>query len=113
MAVSSSEAVDPKWKGLYRAGGIGLLIAGLLYLVEIPLFFVLGPSFSSGDAALKNLAGDALVAQTVIGLTILIDLIFIPGVLALYLALKGINRNAMLVAAAFLSLFLVLDMAVT
>jgi hypothetical protein len=33
--------------------------------------------------------------------------------LSLYLALKGVNRNAMLVATAFVGLFVVLDLAVT
>ena len=107
-----SETVDSEWKGLYRAGGIGWIIVGVLYFVEIPLFFVLASSLSSGDAALKNLAGQALIAQITIGLAIVSHLFSIPGILAFYHVLKRVNKNAMLVAAAFLSLYLVLDMAV-
>ncbi len=37
----------------------------------------------------------------------------VPVALSLYLALKGVNRNAMLLAIAFVGLFIVLDLAVT
>jgi hypothetical protein len=40
---------------------------------------------------------------------VLTDLLFVPVALSLYLALKGVNRNAMLVATAFLGLFIVLE----
>ena len=36
-----------------------------------------------------------------------------PVAFALYLALKGVSRNAMLLATAFVGLFVVLDLAVT
>ena len=36
-----------------------------------------------------------------------------PVALALYQALKGVNRNAMLLATAFVGIFVVLDLAVT
>ena len=55
--------------GLYGAGGIGWLIVGAIYFVEIRMFF-LGASLSSGEAAPKNLAGQVTIAQTTIGLAI-------------------------------------------
>lgn len=39
--------------------------------------------------------------------------VFIPLAMALYLALKAVNRNAMLVGSGLLALFVILDMAVT
>jgi len=43
----------------------------------------------------------------------LTDLLFLPIAASLYLALKHMNRNVMLIAIAFVSLFIVLDLAVT
>ena len=49
----------------------------------------------------------------ILGLSVLTDLLLVPVALALYLALKGVDRDAMLVATAFIGLFVVLDLAVT
>jgi hypothetical protein len=43
----------------------------------------------------------------------LADILFIPATLGLYLALKGINKNAMLIAAGLLGFFIILDLGVT
>ncbi len=112
MTMPGSEAVDAEWKTLYRAGGVGWIIVGILYFVEIPMFFLLVSSLSSGDAAVKNLAGQASVAQITIGLAIISHLFSVPGIPSLYQALKRVNKSIMLIAAGFLSLFVVLDMAV-
>jgi hypothetical protein len=50
---------------------------------------------------------------TILGLSVLTDFLFVPVALSLYLALKRINRNAMLLATACVGLFVVLDLAVT
>ncbi len=34
--------VDPSWKGVYRVGGVCLLLAGLIYLTEVTLGRFLG-----------------------------------------------------------------------
>jgi hypothetical protein len=49
----------------------------------------------------------------ILSLSVLTDLLYVPVALALYIALKGINRNAMLLATALVGLFIVLDLAVT
>jgi len=49
----------------------------------------------------------------ILGLSVFTDFLFMPVAFALYLALKGINRNAMLLATACVGLFVVLDLAVT
>ncbi len=48
-----------------------------------------------------------------LGLSVLTDFLFVPVALSLYVALERVNRNAMLIATAFVGLFVVLDMAVT
>ena len=107
--VHSTDAVGPKWLGLCRIGGVSMLIAGPLFIILTALAIALAPSLVSTNAALKNLAGQSILLQTDIGLAILSDLLVIPAALALYLALRGINKKAMPVASGFLCLFVVLD----
>jgi hypothetical protein len=106
-------AVDPDGKGLYRAGGISALLLGIGYIVTIPLYAYVGPPPSGGEARLQYLAGKTTVWWAILGLSVLTDVLFIPVALSLYLALKGVNRNAMLLATAFVGVFVVLDLAVT
>jgi hypothetical protein len=106
-------AVDPDGNWLYRVGGISALLLGLAYIITIPLYAHVGAPPSGGEARLKYLAGNTTVWWAILGLSVLTDVLFVPVALALYLALKGVNRNAMLVATAFVGLFIVLDLAVT
>jgi hypothetical protein len=106
-------AVDAEGKWLYRSGGISALILGIAYVITIPLFAHVGPPPSGGEVWLKYLEGKTTVWWTILGLAVLTDFLFVPVALSLYLALKGVNRNAMLVATAFVGLFVVLDLAVT
>ena len=110
MAVS---AVDPDGKWLYRAGGISALSLGIGYLVIIALYVLVGAPPSGGEAKLAYLAGNTTIWWGILGLSVLTDFLFVPVALSLYLALKGINRNAMLVATAFVGLFVALDLAIT
>jgi hypothetical protein len=105
--------VDPDGKWLYRVGGISALVLGIAYIVTIPLYVRVGALPSGGEAWLKYLAGNTTVWWAILCLSVLTDLLFVPVALALYLALKGVNRNAMLVATACVGLFVVLDLAVT
>jgi hypothetical protein len=105
--------VDPEGRWLYRAGGISALAIGAAYIITIPLYVEAGVPPSDAEAWLKYLAGKTTVWWAILGLSVLTDVLFIPVVLSVYLALKGTNRNAMLVASAFVGLFVVLDLAVT
>lgn len=106
-------AVDPDGKWLYRVGGISALVLGLAYIITIPLYAHVGAPPSGGEAWLKYLAGKTTVWWAILGLSVLTDFLFVPVAFSLYLALKGVNRNAMLVATAFMGLFIALDLAVT
>ncbi|HEX6557126.1 MAG TPA: hypothetical protein VF026_30465 [Ktedonobacteraceae bacterium] len=105
--------VDPDGKWLYRVGGISALVLGIAYIITIPLYAHVGAPPSGGEARLKYLALNTTVWWAILGLSVLTDFLFVPVALSLYLALKGVNRNAMLVATAFVGLFIVLDLAVT
>lgn len=84
----------------------------MILLLATALSPTLAPLLSgSSEAALKNLPGQ-LPAQVFLWLVVPLDLLFIPGALALCLALKGIDKNAMVVGAAFLGLGIAFDLGV-
>src|SRR5262245_57174244 len=92
-----SEWVDPDGKWLYRVGGISALVRGVGYIIIFLLYAnVEAPPGGDGEAWLKYLAGKTTVWWGILCLSILTDFLFIPVALSLYLALKGINRRAML-----------------
>lgn len=106
-------AIDPDGKWLYRVGGISALAVGLGYIIIIPLYLMVGVPPSGGEAKLTYLAENTATWWAIIGLSVLTDLFYIPVALALYLALKGINGSAMLLAAACLGLFAALELAIS
>ncbi len=105
-------SADQDWKGLYRAGGASFLIIGVLYIIGIVLFSQLGGLPTSGQAALTALSTQKLLAQTTTTIFAATDLLLIPGVFALYVALKGVRRTYALVASGLAGLFIVLDLGV-
>ncbi len=110
----AATAVDPDGKWLYRVGGISALVLGVAYIVIFPLYAHVGaPPSGDGEAWLQYLAGKTTVWWAILGLSVLTDFLYVPVALSLYLALKGVHRNAMLLATALVGLFVVLDLAVT
>jgi hypothetical protein len=106
-------AVDPDGRWLYRVGGISALLLGIGYIITIPLYAAVGAPPSGGEARLNYLVGKTTVWWAILGLSVVTDVLFIPVALALYLALKGVNRAAMLLGATLVGLFVVLDLGVT
>ena len=107
------QAVEADGGWLYRVGGVSALLLGLGYIVTIPLYVYAGAPPHEAEAWLTYLAGKTTVWWAILGLSVLTDLLFIPLALALYYALKGVNRNVTLLATAFVLLFVGLDLAVT
>ena len=105
--------VDPDTKGLYRAGGISAIGLGISYVVIIAVYVLGGAPPSEAEQWLKYLSGHTTAWWTILGLSVLTDLLFLPVALSLYLALKHVNRNAMLAGAGFMVSFVILDLAVT
>jgi hypothetical protein len=112
-AQKNIDTVDPDGKWLYRVGGISALIFGIAYIVIIVLYIPMGARPSGAEALLAYIAGNTTAWWAILGLSVLTDLLLVPIALSLYLALKKSNRNAMLVATAFVGLFMVLDLALT
>ncbi len=106
--------IDVDQKQWYRVGGIAALVLGVAYIIIIPLYARVGaPPTGGGEAWFQYLPGKTMVWWAILGLSVLTDFLFVPVAFALYLALKEANRNAMLLATAFVGLFVVLDLAVT
>ena len=105
--------VDPDTNGLYRAGGISAIVLGISYVVIIAVYVLGGAPPSEAEQWLKYLSGHTTAWWTILGLSVLTDLLFVPVALSLYLALKHVNRNAMLAGAGFMVSFVILDLAVT
>jgi Domain of unknown function (DUF4386) len=94
-------------------GGTSALLFGLAYIVIIALYVPVGAPPSGGEARLEYHAGNTTVWWAILGLSVLTDFLLIPVALSLYLALIEVNRDAMLLATAFIGLFVFLDLAVT
>src|SRR5260221_13919098 len=106
-------AVDPAGTSLFRVGGIAAILLGLAYIITIPVYVQVGAAPSGAEARIQYLVGKTTERWIILGLSVLTDVLFVPVALAVYLALKGLNRNAMLLATALVGLFVVLDLAVT
>ena len=104
---------DRESRWLYRVGGIAAIVFSLAYFVIMALYIPMGSKPSGAEAWLTSTAGNPAAWWAILGLSVLTDFLLVPVALALYLALKGINRNVMLVAIAFIGLFVVLDLALT
>jgi hypothetical protein len=105
--------VDPTWRGIYRVGGVCMLAFGLIYIIASLLNFIIAVPPGDSIAFLGSLVMHATLARVIYGLYSLAGFLLLFAAAALYLALKQINKNAMLVASGFLFLFVILDLALT
>lgn len=105
--------VDADTKGLYRAGGISAIVLGMSYIVITALYVFGGAPPGEAEAWLKHLSERPTAWWAILGLSVLTDFLFVPVALAVYVALREINRNAMLAGTGLVVSFAVLDLAVT
>jgi hypothetical protein len=101
-------------RGLYRIGGVSAIVLGMSYIIITVLYFMSGTTLpESGEEWLKHIAGHTTEWWAILGFSVLTDLLFIPLARSLIIALKGVNKNAILAGTGFLILFVILDLAVT
>lgn len=107
--------VDPDGKWIYRVGGLSALVLGIGYLLTILVSIVYAGGFppSGTEERLAFFAEHAAGWWAVTALMVFTDLLYVPVFLALYQALKGINKYLMVLALACEGLFVALDLAVT
>ena len=108
-----NDKIDPDARWLYRAGGISALALGIGYIVIVALYVPMGAPPHGAEARLAYMAGNTTAWWAILWLSVLTDLLFLPVAMSLYAALKQFHRNAMLLAAACMALFVVLDLAIT
>jgi hypothetical protein len=110
---TAMDDASPNQKPWYQLGSAAALVLGVGYIAIFPLYAHVGAPPSGGEAWFRYLPGKTTAWWAILSLSVFTDLLYIPLAFALYLALRKINRNAMLLAAAFMSLFVALDLAVT
>ena len=94
---SSGETVvasDPSWRGLYRVGGVSAVLVGVLFLVAIVLLPITPQAPSSGGVAMLQFIASnrsIYVLEQVLGIAPVF--LAIVALLALYIALKHLNKS--------------------
>jgi hypothetical protein len=111
MAVDAASSQDHKF--WYRVGSIAAIVLGIGYIAIIPLYAHVGAPPSGGEAWFHYLSGKTTIWWAILALSVFTDLLYVPIALVLYLALEKVNRGAMLLATAFIGLFVALDLAIT
>lgn len=99
---SGGETVDPRWKGLYRVGGVAALTSAALTLVSVALFIAWPPPLQ-GTAIDWFTLFQSNWLLGLLGLDLLfmaVYVLLIPIYLSLYLALRRAGESAMALAAA-------------
>ena len=103
---------DRKW--WFRVGGLSAIAVAVLYLLIVVLYVSVGGTIpSETEEILEFLGGHTMELWAIIALSVLTNFLYLPVALSLYLALREINRNAVLVGAGLLVLFTVLENTVS
>jgi len=96
--MKTSETADLGWKGLYKMGGAGALIAGLLTIVDI-IVFVIWPQPTSLDGWFALFQNNWLVGLLDLDLLGIFGYVLLfPTILALYLVLRRTSQSWMAIA---------------
>src|SRR6266480_1733823 len=100
---TSGEAVanpDPSWRDLYRAGGVSAFLYIALLIVPIVLIFTTPqPPISGGAATLQYIASNKVVYITELVLFLAPSVLAMIVFLALYMALKHVNKSRAAIGA--------------
>jgi hypothetical protein len=97
------------WRGLFRIGGVALIVAGISYLILIPLLMIAGGLPVSSKQLLSVLASQGLLIQSVMVIFIIKDLSALLAFPVLLIAFREVNRTWPLVATVLASVALILD----
>lgn len=112
-AETIGNAVSSKTRQGYWCGALAAVVIALGYVAIIPLFAHVGAPPTGGEAFFKYLPGKTTIWWWILGLSVFTDLLYIPLALALYMALKQVNKYLMALAAIFMAMFVILDLAMT
>lgn len=98
---------------LYHFTGISTIALGVSYIIIIALYIISGAPPAELDSKLNHMAGHQIEWWGILILSVITDLFFIPMSLCLFLLLKDIGRNMIMTGAVLLTIFVVLDLAIT
>jgi hypothetical protein len=89
--------IDPSWSGVYKASGLSLFAGGAIIVVFLLSVFIMQvPLPLTPQAVLENPKPPVIL----FGLAALGEFLLMPGVLGLYLSLKDVKKNHMLIGTA-------------
>ncbi len=89
--------IDPSWNGVYKVGGVSLFVAGVIPFIF--LFFVIILQQTIPVPAQETLENPTAPTSLYL-LATLGELLLIPAGLGLYLSLKDVRKNNMLIGTA-------------
>lgn len=101
MSINSNNNINQTWKGIYKAGGVSAILYVLLALV-VPFFmFINNTELSSmvrGSDVLEYISTNGVVWWLILQTLVLCTSFFaIITFVALFLALKHLNKNSLLI----------------
>lgn len=102
---------DRKW--LFQIGGVSGIALGVGYIAIIAMYVPIGAPPKGVVERLAYLSAHTTAWWWILGLSVVTDLLFLPLALSLYEGLKDVSRSMMLLATAFVALFVFLDLAIT
>jgi hypothetical protein len=117
----STESVDHSWNPVYKVGGVAFIIIGIWYALANYWSYIFGipaPGFATppvvtSEAYFNVLANYPLASTVFYSMYSLAAVLAIPALIALYFALKGINKNHMLVAMGLVAIWVFIEVGVT
>lgn len=103
-----------EWRGVYRAGGLAIIAAGILVLATLPLIPLLIPSLAPSSVAsgIQSIQSQGFLLGVTWGLLLASDLLYLIPFPILYAVLRQVNRTGALVAVVFNTVFVAVDVSV-
>lgn len=90
-------SLDQSWKGTFKAGGLSLLAAGLVLFLFFLALIILQ---TSPTLTPEMILDDPVPPVSLYALAAFGELLLMPGVLGLYVALKNVKKTHMLMGTA-------------
>jgi hypothetical protein len=98
--VTDTDTTDSRWNWLYKVASIAALITAVLIMVQM-IVFILWPPPSTAIDYFNLFQDNALLGLLALDLLYVIDnVLLIPILLALYVALRKTNESFMIIGAA-------------
>jgi len=98
-----AQSADSSWKRLYKAGGASLALAGVLLLAALVAFLTGPQTFGAGgESVLKSIASNRsgyVISEGLFGFS---SILLVPGILALYVSVKDLEKSYALLGVVIL-----------